>query len=887
MPTQPYHRRSAASRLARTCAPHPGHAAALAAALLAAACGGGDGTGSSGAPEPVVTGQVATATTRLDLAVPALPEDAAQQAALPAFHVAPVVLDPPLEIDATDNAASAARAPRATPIPASARGLPTARLTLEGIRAWTSQHEGEEMRAAGGRPRPEGSSSAATTYTPAQVRAAYGLPALPATGTTPTATQAAQMGAGQTIYLVDANDDPNVVAELAAFNQAFGLPACTTTAIAAGTALPLPAASKTACQFSKVYATANGSLSATAPAYNSGWATEITLDVQWAHATAPLARIVLIEAPDSSLSSLLGAVDLANAMGPGAVSMSFGSPEGSWTSSVDSAFTAAGMSYLAATGDSGTGVEWPSVSTHVLAVGGTSLTYSGSGMRSEVAWSDTGGGISQYTAAPSYQGNAVPGLGSQRYRNVADVAFNADPNTGQYLAVIAPGSSSVSWLSAGGTSLATPQWAGLVAIANALRVAGAKALLGDPHAALYAQVAQVPGTYASDIADITRGADGSCATCAARLGYDAPTGIGTPNAANLAATLAGTSVPASAPVVTPAQISGRVGTPLSFTVSVSAPDPVGFTFSGAPAGMGIASTGVVTWAAPVAGTYAVTVTAKDSKTGLSGHGLYTVTIAAPAAPVVASASVAGKVGVALSFAVSVTAPDAVSLALSGAPSGMSISTAGIVSWAAPVAGSYSVTVTAKDAKTGLSGKGVIGVTVSTAAAPVVAGATVDGKPGIALSFPVAVSAPDAVTVALKGQPSGMVIGTGGVVTWPSPVAGSYSVTAVATDSKTGLSGQGVYSVVITAGGPVITAPAMNGVAGQPLTGTIGLSDPGVSGLSVQISGVPLGMMFSVSGMNLVAQWASPVTGSYTMVVSAADSNGAQAQVSIPVTITAH
>jgi hypothetical protein len=77
------------------------------------------------------------------------------------------------------------------------------------------------------------------------------------------------------------------------------------------------------------------------------------------------------------------------------------------------------------------------------------------------------------------------------------------------------------------------------------------------------------------------------------------------------------------------------------------------------------------------------------------------------------------------------------------------------------------------------------------------------------------------------------------------------------------------------------------VAGQPLTGTIGLSDPGVSGLSVQISGVPLGMMFSVSGMNLVAQWASPVTGSYTMVVSAADSNGAQAQVSIPVTITAH
>lgn len=861
------------------------HAALVAASLLAAACGGGSApSGSAGSAAPA---EVASATTRLDLPVEALPEEVAQASVQPTYHVAPVILDAPSEIDATDNTASAARAPRTTPIPAAARGLSSARLTLEGIRTWTAQHDGEEARAASARAAPDGSSGAASTYTPAQIRAAYGLPVLPASGAVPTAAQAAQMGAGQTIYLIDANDDPNVAAELAAFNQAFGLPACTTITIAAGSALPLPAPPASTCQFAKVYATASGTLSATAPAYDSGWATEITLDVQWAHATAPLARIVLVEAPDASLSSLLGGVALANTMGPGIVSMSFGSAEGNWTASVDSAFTTANMSYLAATGDSGAGVQWPSVSTHILAVGGTSLTYTGSGARSETAWSDTGGGISQYTAVPSYQSNAVPGMGTESYRNVADVAFNADPNTGQYLAVIAPGSSSVSWLSAGGTSLATPQWAGLLAIANAQRSAAGKPLLGDPHAALYAQVAQVPGTYASDIADITQGADGGCATCKAKAGYDTPTGLGTPNAANLAATLAGLSAPVSPPVVTPAQINGTAGTALSFTVSVSAPDAVSFSLAGAPAGMGIAATGVVTWAAPVAGTYAVTVTARDSKTGLSGQGVYTVVIAAPTPPVVTAASVSGRVGAALSFAVTATAADALSYSLAGAPAGMSISSGGVITWPAPVLGNYSVKVSAKDSKTGLTGTGVITVSIAAAAPPTVAGGTVNGRKGTALAFTVAVTAPDAVSIALRNAPAGMVVGSGGAVSWANPVVGTYSVTAVATDAKTGLSGQGVYTVVITTGGPTITAPAMTGVAGKSLTGTITLADPGVSSLSVQIAGVPLGMMFSVSGLTVTAHWPSPVTGRYTLTVNVIDSHGASAKATVPVTITAH
>ena len=117
----------------------------------------------------------------------------------------------------------------------------------------------------------------------------------------------------------------------------------------------------------------------------------------------------------------------------------------------------------------------------------------------------TGGGVSAATALPAYQGGAVPGFTGYARRTVADVAFNADPSTGQYLAVMAQGATSVSWLSAGGTSLATPQWAGLLAVANAQRALAGKAALGQPHPVLYGQVAAVPGSYASAFADIGSG----------------------------------------------------------------------------------------------------------------------------------------------------------------------------------------------------------------------------------------------------------------------------------------------------------------------------------------------------------------------------------------------
>ena len=833
------------------------------------------------ATEPAV---ITTATTTLDVETENLPESVADQIAKPLFHSAPGLLQEPDNTDAANNSASGLRSPTQYRLAADMAAAPTAGLTVEDLQNPDKVRE-LAAQAMAAEFKPMAGSGVIATYTPAQVRAAYRLPLLPPSGAALSAIQAAELGAGQTIYIVAAFHDPNIVAELAAFNSKFGLPACTTRIIPVTASLPLAPASKTACELSVVYNTAAGGMTATAPPYDAGWATEIALDVQWAHATAPLARIVLIEAADATLNSLLGSIKLANAMGPGVVSMSFGTNEGNWTSSVDAAFSGVNMTYLAATGDWGSQVMWPSVSSKVVAVGGTTLNSVGNGTRSEVGWTLTGGGISAYTATPSYQASNVPGLGSVARRAVADVAFNADPKSGQYVAVINAGSSVASWVSAGGTSLSTPQWAGLVAIANAVRASIGKQPVGALHAALYGQIASVPGTYASVFSDITVSSNGSCSLCTAKIGYDALTGLGTPNVTSLLTTLTGSSAN-QAPIVTSASITGKLATALSFTVSVSSANPVTYTLGGAPAGMTISTAGVVNWASPVIGTYPVTVTARDSKTQLSGQGVYTVSIAQVPAPVVNAAAIAGSVGTALSFTPSVTASNPVTLSLSGAPAGMTLSATRVVSWSSPIAGTYKVTVIAKDTKTGLSGQGVFTVAIAAPLPPSVSAATVNGRPGTALSFMASAMAPNPVTWSVAGAPPGMTISANGTVTWPAPVVGTYSVTVTAKDTRTGLSGKGLYTVKIAVAGPVVTFTPVNGVAGKAVSATIGISNATSPSVRVSISGVPLGMSFSLSGSNIIMNWANPVAGSYSLKLYAVDSAGLSAQVTIPVTIAA-
>src|SRR5262249_50727787 len=160
------------------------------------------------------------------------------------------------------------------------------------------------------------------------------------------------------IAIVDAYDDPNIAGDLQKFDAAFGL--------------PNPS-------FTKVNQTGGTKL----PAANSGWATEIALDVEWAHAIAPGAKIVLVEANSSSMSDLMTAVNTArNYAGVVAVSMSWGGGEFSSEVNYDSYFTTpaghTGVSFFASSGDTGAPASYPESSPNVVAVGGTTLHLNGS-----------------------------------------------------------------------------------------------------------------------------------------------------------------------------------------------------------------------------------------------------------------------------------------------------------------------------------------------------------------------------------------------------------------------------------------------------------------------------------------------------------------------------
>jgi hypothetical protein len=179
---------------------------------------------------------------------------------------------------------------------------------------------------------------------------------------------------------------------------------------------------------------------------------------------------------------------------------------------------------------------------------------------------------------------------------------------------------------------------------------------------------------------------------------------------------------------------------------------------------------------------------------------------------------------------------------------------------------------------------------------VVTPAAITGNVGTALTFTVSVAAPNPVSYTLSGAPSGMAINSAGVVSWATPLAGTYAVTVTAKDTVSGLTGQGIYTVTVgpakapvvttTTVGPVITAPAMIGVAGKALSGPITIKDSTAAYFSVSISGVPLGMGFSISGQTITAVWASPVTGSYNLKIVVVDSAGRSAQATVPITITA-
>jgi subtilase family serine protease len=332
--------------------------------------------------------------------------------------------------------------------------------------------------------------AASAPYSPAQIRNAYGFDKLSYDGT------------GETIAIVDAYDDPKIQADLHTFDNSFGL-----------------------ADPSLTIATPQGK-----PAGGHGdWAGEMALDVEWAHAIAPKAKILLVEALSPSDADLRSAVDYARRQ-PGvvAVSMSWGGSEFSSELGYDSTFTTpaghAGVAFVASAGDNGAGAQWPAVSPNVVAVGGTSLTVATNGTRiSETGWNSGGGGLSKYEFELPNQ-RSVQNSGK---RSTPDVAYNADPNTGFYVYDSVPDQNGeTGWFSYGGTSAGAPQWAALIALADQGRAANGLGSLSNAPAAIYS----LPAT---DFNDIVVGNNGLKASA----GYDLVTGLGTPKADQVVAGL--------------------------------------------------------------------------------------------------------------------------------------------------------------------------------------------------------------------------------------------------------------------------------------------------------------------------------------------------------------
>jgi hypothetical protein len=354
---------------------------------------------------------------------------------------------------------------------------------------------------------------APTGLTPTQLRHAYAFDQISLPG------GVVGDGSGTTIAIVDSNDDPTVASDLHQFDLAFNLPDPPT--------------------FTKVNQTGGSVM----PAPDPGWAQEIALDVEWAHAIAPKANILLVESNDASDSNLLAAVDYA-ARQPGVVvvSMSWDGGEDPTETSLDSHFTTptghAGVTFVAASGDSGAPPGYPAISPNVLSVGGTTLNLTAQGnYGSESGWDGSGGGISAYESQPAYQKGVV--TQSTTRRTNPDIAYDADPNTGVPVYITYANSTSAPWLQFGGTSMGAPQWSALIAIADqGLALQGQGSLDGPTQ--LLPALYQLPA--ATNLHAVTTGGSFGSPPYSAGAGYNLVTGRGTPIANVLVSTLIGVPV---------------------------------------------------------------------------------------------------------------------------------------------------------------------------------------------------------------------------------------------------------------------------------------------------------------------------------------------------------
>jgi subtilase family serine protease len=410
---------------------------------------------------------------------------------------------------------------------------------------------------------------------------------------------AGNQGQGKTIAVVDSYGSDTIAHDLHVFNQAFGLqPMCGEEGVSC--AAGMPTFSVLSLQGSPATKAPPGQNNGTGQEDKSAWALEVSLDVEWAHSTAPKANILLVTTPTAETLGMQGLPQMMSAIQyvvdnhlADVISMSFGTGEGAFHNGLASllgkrqGFVNAQtnrVTLFASSGDGGTvnsmkepvknpkdipypSVIWPGSDPLVTGVGGTYLctdATTGLGVDTvnppgrcqsvqnptsdrETGWVIAGGGYSILFPRPTFQNPLPPGssyVGSSagapgpnsNMRGVPDVGYQASATTGVLVYITLPpdgtsgilcGSTpcSTGWYVVGGTSASAPQWAGLIAIAD--QMAGHD--LGFINGALY-QIANNPIKYAADFYDVTKNSNGAYA---ASQGWDAVTGLGTPNAANL------------------------------------------------------------------------------------------------------------------------------------------------------------------------------------------------------------------------------------------------------------------------------------------------------------------------------------------------------------------
>ncbi|MGA2321544.1 MAG: IPT/TIG domain-containing protein [Solirubrobacteraceae bacterium] len=340
----------------------------------------------------------------------------------------------------------------------------------------------------------------------------------------------------QTIAVVDAYDDPKAEADLGVYDTQFGLPACT---------------AANGC-FRKINQEGRaGPL----PPRDGGWAVEISLDVQMAHAICRSCRVLLVEANSEQVTDLGTAVNAAVAAGATEISNSYAGAEEAPDSAYNSDYyDHPGVVLTVASGDCGYlneacllgeagSANFPADSPDVVAVGGTTLTSAGETWSSTV-WEDGGSGCSRLFTAPLWQSDVVnfsaTACGSGR--SIADVAAIGDPNTGVDVYDSTPSGEGypTGWGVWGGTSVASPIVAGEFALA------GGSHAVPYPAATLYSHLGESDALY-----DVRSGKNGFCAgatSCQAAIGYDGPSGVGSPIGLGAFSTL-GSPVSISRPTV--------------------------------------------------------------------------------------------------------------------------------------------------------------------------------------------------------------------------------------------------------------------------------------------------------------------------------------------------